>query len=448
NIFRYEVATGAVAAVSNAESGFFRPVPLADGTLIVLAYTGDGFVPAVIDPRPIEDVSAITFLGAQVAERHPIVKTWQVPSPATVDEEKLIKRAGAYEPMRNLRVVNGFPVLQGYKDSIGIGYHVNIEDPIRFASVGMTAAVTPDGDLTKDERAHFEIFARYLGLRADLSWNRSDFYDLFGPTKRSRKGYAAKLGYDWIIVFDDPRKLTATFDVALYGKIDTLPDAQNVQTNFSRLLTGEAGIHYTNTRRSIGSVEDEKGIATGAAVTVNRVNGETLAQLRATFDYGFDLPLPNSSLWLRTAAGVASGDRDNTVAPFYLGAFGNNYVDNREIKRYREYYAFPGFGLNELSGLSFARQMVEWNLPPVVFQSVGTPAFHLTWLRSSLFASALWTDPDRSTFRKDYANAGAQFDLRFTVLHWYDMTLSIGYAAGFTGGRRSGSEWMVSLKIL
>ena len=31
NIFRYEVATGAVEAVSNAETGFFRPVPLADG---------------------------------------------------------------------------------------------------------------------------------------------------------------------------------------------------------------------------------------------------------------------------------------------------------------------------------------------------------------------------------------------------------------------------------
>ena len=42
NIFRYEVATGEVEAVSNAETGFFRPVPLADGRLIVLTYTADG----------------------------------------------------------------------------------------------------------------------------------------------------------------------------------------------------------------------------------------------------------------------------------------------------------------------------------------------------------------------------------------------------------------------
>src|SRR5206468_9173168 len=51
NIFRCEVATGDIEAVSNAETGFFRPVQLADGRLVVLTYTGDGFVPAIIDPR-------------------------------------------------------------------------------------------------------------------------------------------------------------------------------------------------------------------------------------------------------------------------------------------------------------------------------------------------------------------------------------------------------------
>ncbi len=94
NIFRYEVATGDVEAVSNAESGFFRPVPLADGRLVVLTYTGDGFVPATIEPSPIEDVSAITFLGAEVAEKYPVVTTWQVPPPSTVDDEKLITAKG------------------------------------------------------------------------------------------------------------------------------------------------------------------------------------------------------------------------------------------------------------------------------------------------------------------------------------------------------------------
>ena len=44
-----------------------------------------------------------------------------------------------------------------------------------------------------------------------------------------------------------------------------------------------------------------------------------MTQLRGRFDYGFDLPQPNASLWLRTAAGATEGDRDNPLAFFYLG---------------------------------------------------------------------------------------------------------------------------------
>jgi hypothetical protein len=91
---------------------------------------------------------------------------------------------------------------------------------------------------------------------------------------------------------------------------------------------------------------------------------------------------------------------------------------------------------------------VEWNIPPVIFESVGTPGFYLAWLRPAVFATALWTDPENSSRRKRYADVGAQADLQFSVLHWYDMTLSVGFAAGFRGSQRAGTEWMVSLKIM
>ena len=35
----------------------------------------------------------------------------------------------------------------------------------------------------------------FLIPASELSWNRSDFYDIFGPTKRSLKGIAAVGGY-------------------------------------------------------------------------------------------------------------------------------------------------------------------------------------------------------------------------------------------------------------
>ena len=448
NIFRYEVATGDVEAVSNAEIGFFRPVPLSDGKLVVLAYTGDGFVPAIIQPQVLKDVSAIKFLGAELAERHPVVKSWQVPPPSTVDYEQQVTGQGAYVPSRNLGLNNAFPVLQGYKNSIGIGYHANVADTINFLNIGVTAAYTPTGKLAGNERGHAEVTADYLGWRGSLSWNRSDFYDLFGPTKRSRKGYAAKIGYDDLLIWDDPRRLTLSYDLEYYDKIDTLPNAQNITTTFTRLLTAQIAMHYTDVRRSLGAVDDEKGLAWALVLRGHRVNDETPAQLRGNFDYGIALPIAHSSVWLRSAAGIGTGSRDNPVANFYFGGFGNNYVDSGNVKRYREYYSMPGFEIDEISALNFARQMVEWNLPPIVFESVGTPAFYLNWLRPAVFASALWADPNNSERRQNYETLGAQVDLRFSVLHWYEMTLSAGYALGFRDARRAASEWMISLKIL
>jgi hypothetical protein len=195
-------------------------------------------------------------------------------------------------------------------------------------------------------------------------------------------------------------------------------------------------------------VDDEKGMAWDVVLKGDRVKDEIPAQLAGKFDYGFALPIPHSSIWSRSAAGIGTGKRDNPVANFYFGGFGNNYVDNGSVKRYREYGSMPGFDIDEISGLNFVRQMVEWTLPPVVFESVGTPAFYLNWLRPAVFATALWTDLSNASLRKNYESVGGQIDLRFSVLHWYDMTLSAGYAVGFRDARRAGSEWMVSLKIL
>jgi hypothetical protein len=319
NIFRGEVATGKFEAVSNAETGLFRPMPLADGRLVALNFTGEGFVPVIIDPKPIEDVSAITFLGALVADKYPVIKTWQVDSPSAVDDQKLTTKKGPFLPLQSMSVSNGFPVIQGYKNSAGIGYHLNVDDPLGFAQLGITAAYTPSTSLPSDERGHVDIYGRYKFFKAQLSWNRSDFYDLFGPVKRSRKGYAAKVGYDWNLIFDEPRRLDLFLDFAYYDKIDTLPSAQNIQTNFTRLLTGEARLFYTDVKRSIGAVDDEKGVTWELDYTGNYVNGQTVPQVRGGLDLGWALPINNSSVWLRTAGGFANGDRNNTVANFYFG---------------------------------------------------------------------------------------------------------------------------------
>ncbi len=448
NIYRYEVRTGAVEAVSNAESGFFRPVPLADGRLIVFSYEAGGFVPGIIDPVPVKDLSAITFLGAEVAKRYPELVGWQVPPASTVDEQALITGRGAYRPLAQLGIQNGYPVLQGYKGAVGIGYQLNVSDPVSFATIGINAAYTPDARLAPGERGHVELNYRYLGWHADVAWNRSDFYDLFGPTIRSRKGYAASGGYDLALIYEEPRRLDLALEAAYYAGIDTLPAYQNVSTSVGHLSVVQAGLKFTHIRRSIGSVDDEQGIAWNAVAAANIVDGVAVPQIRGSLDLGVALPLSHASLWLRTAAGATRGEPDNPVASFYFGGFGNNYVDRGAVKRYRDFDSLPGFTINGIGGQRFGREMVELNLPPTFLESLGRPGFYLSWLRPALFVTGLWVGgavPGQTT---TYGSVGGQMDMQFSVLHWYEMTLSAGYAIGYRGTNRGGDEWMISLKIM
>ena len=294
---------------------------------------------------------------------------------ATVDYDKLVTERGPYEPLRNVRLAIAYPVLQGYKNSAGA--RLPLQLPIRSRSriSASRPPARPTRNLGASDSAATSTSPGITSAGgAQLSWNRSDFYDLFGPTKRSRKGLAAKLGYDDLLIYDEPRKLTLSYDVAFYDKIDTLPNAQNVETTFTRLADrrGWAALHRRPTlarrrRRREGHRLDAASTGGNARAARRR------RRCSAASIYGLPLPLAHSSIWLRTAAG-ADRRRDNPmVANFYFGGFGNNYVDNGPMKRYREYDSLPGFGSTRSAGRVRA-EMVEWNLPPVVLEYVGTPA--------------------------------------------------------------------------
>jgi hypothetical protein len=448
NIFRFELATGELEAVSNAETGFFRPIPMADGTLVVQEYTGNGFAPTVIDPRPLEDVSAITFLGAQIADKHPIVKEWAIGAPEAVDLEPMIKSRGKYRPMRELEYGTGYPILEGYRDSAALGWHVRFADPAQFHRLDISASYSWDDELPSDEKPHVNVSYETPVWRWEYWHNGADFYDLFGPTKRSRKGDAFLGEYNKALIFDDPRRLDLSILGAYFTGLDTLPVNQNVPADFDEIVSGQVELDYTDTRSSQGSVDHEKGYRWALAGNVDRADGDTVSRIRGGLDFGFALPLGNASVWLYNAAGVASGNRESALASFYFGGFGNNYVDDGEVKRYREFDSFPGFEIDELAGRDFAKSVLELNLPPLRFEEVGSPGFFLGWARPAIFVGALSAKPADGSGRRTVYDAGAQVDLTFTVLSRLNMTLSFGYAAGFEDGRKLDDEWMLSLKIL
>ena len=111
----------------------------------------------IIEPKPLEDVSAITFLGAQIANKHPIVREWVVPPPADVDLEPMITRRGKYRPVRELGYGDGYPIVEGYRDSVALGWHVRFEDPAQFHRLDISASYSWDDALPADERPHVNL---------------------------------------------------------------------------------------------------------------------------------------------------------------------------------------------------------------------------------------------------------------------------------------------------
>lgn len=447
NIFRYEVANGNWEGVSNTETGFFRPIPRQDGSLIVFEYTGQGFRPVTIDPVPLEDVSAVKFLGNEVVTTHPAIKEWAVGSPKDVPLEDLITDRTDYKPAHELRLGSAYPVIEGYQGYGAIGWHFNIEDPMQFHRLMITASYTPDDAVPANERFHAQVEYNAISWYARYRHNGADFYDLFGPTEKSRKGNAFMVGYEKAVIYDKPRELTFNADAAHYTGLDTLPGNQNIQATATDITTADLSLKYTNTRKSIGNVDHEKGFRWDVATHAARTSEETIEKLQAGLDFGLALPWHHSSLWLYNSGGVSHGSPANPLTNHYFGGFGNNFVDDGDEKRYRHAGSLPGFEIDEISAGDYIKSVAEWNLPPLRFRKIGTPALYLEWMRPAVFTSTLVTDPGTS-IERNLANVGAQLDFHFTLAHGLPMILSIGYAAGFESGDKHSEEAMISLKIL
>jgi hypothetical protein len=432
NVFRYDLEKRKMEALTNVESGLFRPIPIANDTVLAYEFTSKGFSPVRVPVAVREDLNAIHYLGQEVADKHEIVKSWNAGSPARVNLDEVTKYFGPYKPLARLRTGSIYPVIEGYKNTAAAGLRWNVSDPLGLRSIDVTAAVSPG-----DEKFHARAELNASPWNILLQHNGSDFYDLFGPTKVSRKGDSGQASYHRFLVYEKPRTLEFTLGAAMYTGLDTLPDFQNISAPFHQYATLYGHLDYRDTRRTLGAVEEEYGHQWTAAWRGNLVNSETFPQFYGTYDYGFLLPLEHSSLWLRTAGGKSFGDAGNAFANFYFGAFGNNWVDYQDAHRYREFYAFPGLEINEAGGTGFGKAMLEWDLPPMRFREAGVASLYANWARLALFGSKLRTGGN------DYHDIGAQIDLSIVMFSNLESMFSVGYA-------RAGksNEVMVSLKLL
>lgn len=459
NIFRYDLQRDSMDVMSNAETGFFRPVPTTEDSLIVFRYSGQGFRPARILPVALTDVSATRFLGAELLHRQPQLKRWVAPPPSSVRLDSTALHSNAYRPLASVRLATLYPIVEGYRDATALGWNADFSDPFQFHRVSVSATWTPQASIAADERLH--ITGRYQRSDLDFAfrWNPASFYDLVGPRKASRKGYGTSIDWHRTLIRDLPRSLELSLRGSHFGGLDHLPDHQNVETSrgFDQLLAGGAELRYKHLRASIGAADHETGHEWWLGASQNNVRfvRDSSAAWRGfpSFDTGLDAgrPLPgirNSSVWLRTAAGWSPGARDEPFANFYFGGFGNNWLDRRDAKRYRDPSSFPGAGIDAIAGTNYARAMLDWNLPAVRFRRAGTLALYASSARLSIFTSALATNLDDPPTRRRLANVGAQVDVRFQLLTQDPLTLSFGWARAIERNTRSTQEWMASLKVL
>ncbi len=448
NLYRVDLATKDVRVVSNVDTGYFRPVPLAGGEVFAFRYTGQGFLPVVLTPKPVEKVNAISFLGQRIVDAYPVVKDWKLPPPSTVDLDSMIRKEGDYSPFATLKPRSVFPVVEGYKSYPGVGLRLNLADTVGYNRLAITASYSPSTTLPSKERLHGKVKYSYLGWKVTGTYNNADFYDLFGPTKRSYKGYSLGVGYQHFLIYDQPnRTLDWAFDVTGYGDLETLPGYQNVEVTATTLGVANVSIGYKNERSSLGAVEPEKGISWRATLSDNYALSRHFPTLRLDLNLGVPLPLSHSSVWLRTSAGAASGDREEPYGNFYFGGFGNNWVDDKPYRRYQEPGSFPGVEIDEIRAHTFAKALVEFNLPPLVFRHLGTPSLFANWASLALLGGGIVTDPDKSEYRQNIGTLGAQLDIRLVALSLHQFTLSLGYAKAFLPEGRRSDEFMGSLRI-
>ena len=446
NLFRFDLQDNKLEALSNSDTGLFRPLPLPDGGLAAFEYSAQGFRLVQLPVKVIEDVNAIPYLGEAVIEKFPELRSWNLPSRNNIDDLRLRTYAGFYRPLRNMELQSAYPIVQGYQDSKAGGVRLDFGDSLGLSHITTTASYSPDSSRAIRDRLHAAVEARYWDWQLSGYFNRADFYDLFGPTKVGRRGFALVGEKRRNLVHDSDRTLDLRLNVSGYSGLDKLPDYQNVVASHTRFVAGTAALANSNLQKSLGAIEDESGVQWSVTGQINDTFPKLFPNVWGEYARGFLLPIRNSSIWLRSSAGGASGDAADPFANFYFGAFGNNWVDKRDFSRYRQYYSFPGVHINQLNGNNFAKSLVEWDLTPLHFRDLGSTKLYSNWARLALFTGGLVTNPAGDD-RNGYTDAGAQIDLRLVIFSQVKSTFSTGFAFAHDRPGHTGTEFMFSLKI-
>jgi hypothetical protein len=446
NVFRISVEDGRAEILTNAETGFFRPVPVSADSMLILNYTHEGMIAGIMKIEPLSDVNPISFLGQQVFEKYPEVENWTLPPPTVINLDSIRVIEKDYHPARELRMAGAYPIIQGYKNFVAPGYRIFLMDPMGLNSLNLKLSVTPTDKLPGKQVPHISAEYNFLGWTFTGNYNYADFYDLFGPTKFSRAGYSFSSRYYHIINRFTPRKTDFYARLSVYGDLETLPGNQNIESDYKNLFVGTLNFHKSYLRKSLGAIEPEQGYDWNVFAYTSFAKQVFYPQLINNLDLGFLLPLRNTSLWFRTSMGQSFGDPAKTNSYFYFGGFGNNYLDYRISQQYREMSSFPGREIDAVSALNYGKLSTEVNFKPLRFRKLGFKGFYSTYARLTAFGMGLFTNIANDQPQVNHFASGLQVDMEIVLFTLLKSTLSFGYSRAYEGNLTH-DQFMVSLKL-
>ena len=358
-----------------------------------------------------------------------------------------------------MRFAGAYPILSGFTDRKAwnhvtpvLGYRFFFSDPVGLSSIKMAVGMSPWSHNDWKNKFHADFEWKYYFWTLKAAWNHTDFYDLAGPMRASRKGYMVSLAYDFSNSLEVPYTRSWGAALGAYGDMDALPLYQEIEVDIKSMQTASVYGKISKTRTSLGGVTKEQGFELGAQGYGYLAGGKFYPSVEATADFGVLLPVDrNNCFWLRTAAGHNFGDPETVFGNTYFGGFRNNRVDYRNAFQYRNSLAMPGAGIDAIQAHSYAKAMAELNLRPIRLNDFGALFCYPTWIQCSLFGAGLsaW-NPGKA--HQMYYSAGVQFTTEVVILNYLKTTLSLGYGhlfapEGFPGGRH-GNEIMISLKLL
>jgi hypothetical protein len=355
----------------------------------------------------------------------------------------------AYLPKKKLKLINAYPDLAGFKKTIAVGYRLNWRDPLGVNNVDLFIAGSPWSNYEDKQKIHAMLNWSYWDWHLTASFNPTNFYDIFGPTRRSRAGYSLGINYKRVRTNKTPLNSYYDLGIYTYGNQEVLPSYQNITSPISdfQLVTATYGV--SKLRRTLGGVVDEKGFSWDINTTSYLAKGDIFPSIVSNQDVGFLIPnTRNTSFWIRNSIGQSFGDRSSGLSNFYFGGFRNNYVDWQSPEQYRSAIAFPGAEIDEIPAYNYLKTMGELNLRPIRLRNVGGTWMYPTYIKSSVFATHLMTNFDKAADLAHIFNVGAQMDIQLVMFSYLKTTWSVGYAKKIENGLPATNQWMLSLKLL